>query len=210
VVRSTDLYLEDELGFMPKSRIHDRQILGGGRWIQLENLAWVQRNGQIHHWEAVTRQGAGACVLVIATLKSNGSLILVRQYRPALDKICLEFPAGLVDEGESFETAALRELREETGYTGEILQVISPRAVSSGLTSESIAMVRMVVDDKSSENLNPQPQLEESEDLETLILPREAWATWLQPPQEVAVDAKLTAYLLAASEHYLSHTAHSP
>lgn len=40
--------------------------------------------------------------------------MLCVQYRPPLDSLCVEFPAGLIDQGESAEEAALRELREET------------------------------------------------------------------------------------------------
>lgn len=41
---------------------------------------------------------------------------LILQYRPALDTICVEFPAGLLDKSESCMAAAHRELYEETGY----------------------------------------------------------------------------------------------
>lgn len=46
---------------------------------------------------------------------------MVRQYRHGADMITMEFPAGLVERGEEPRDAALRELREETGYRAERL-----------------------------------------------------------------------------------------
>jgi ADP-ribose pyrophosphatase len=47
-------------------------------------------------------------------------MILQKQYRPPLDKIVIEIPAGLIDAGETAEQAAVRELKEETGYVGAV------------------------------------------------------------------------------------------
>jgi len=49
------------------------------------------------------------------------SILLQRQFRPPIDAICIEVPAGLVDAGETPEECGLRELKEETGYVGEIM-----------------------------------------------------------------------------------------
>lgn len=51
-------------------------------------------------------------------MDSGPELVLQKQYRPPIDKIVIEVPAGLVDEGETAEEAAIRELKEETGYIG--------------------------------------------------------------------------------------------
>jgi ADP-ribose pyrophosphatase len=55
------------------------------------------------------------CVVVIP-LTGDGRLVLVEQYRQAVERISLEFPAGVVERGEAVVEAGLRELEEETGF----------------------------------------------------------------------------------------------
>ena len=50
-------------------------------------------------------------------------MVLIRQYRYALGGYIYEFPAGLVEAGEDFHQAAIREMKEETGLDLEPLQV---------------------------------------------------------------------------------------
>jgi 8-oxo-dGTP pyrophosphatase MutT (NUDIX family) len=45
---------------------------------------------------------------------------LQKQYRPPIDKVAIEVPAGLVDAGETPEQAAVREMKEETGYVAVV------------------------------------------------------------------------------------------
>lgn len=61
----------------------------------------------------------------MATLnKPTGpELVLLKQYRPALDKVVIEIPGGLIDPGETAEQCAVRELKEETGFVGEVERI---------------------------------------------------------------------------------------
>lgn len=59
----------------------------------------------------------GACVLA---LTEDNKVITVRQYRPGPNKVLHELPGGFVDENEEVAVAAARELREETGYSGDV------------------------------------------------------------------------------------------
>lgn len=178
----------------PDERILQRRSLGRGRWLELEEIEWTQANGKPHNWEVVSRPQDQRVVMIVAHLRPKGQLLCVRQYRPALDAHVLEFPAGLVDHDESFEEAALRELREETGYTGQLQTLLPPRAVSSGICSERIATALIDIDVNLAANQNPCPQLEDSEDLETVLLDPESWLVTLSTSDEI--DAKLSSYLL--------------
>jgi ADP-ribose pyrophosphatase len=55
------------------------------------------------------------CITVVA-IDADDNILLVRQYRRAVDKALLEIPAGGIDRGEDIEAAVVREMREETGF----------------------------------------------------------------------------------------------
>ncbi len=74
-------------------------------------------NGQSEMWDFVShRKGAAAVVPVLP----DGRILLVRQYRNALDRMTIELPAGCRDSlDEDTELCARRELEEETGYASD-------------------------------------------------------------------------------------------
>jgi ADP-ribose pyrophosphatase len=76
-------------------------------------------------------------VTVVATTCGN-SVLLVRQYRPAVHCHVLELPSGTVDPGESPEEAARRELAEETGYHAPALTLLGPLLPDCGRLSNKL------------------------------------------------------------------------
>jgi ADP-ribose pyrophosphatase len=68
----------------------------------------------------------------------DGAFPLVRQFRPAVERITLELPSGHVDEGEIPEQAALRELREETGFLVENMVLVGNLSPDTGRLSNRL------------------------------------------------------------------------
>lgn len=64
------------------------------------------------------------CVAIVALTPEN-EVILAQQFRPGPNKLLNEIPGGGIEEGESPEQAAARELLEETGYRGKLQFVTS-------------------------------------------------------------------------------------
>lgn len=95
-------------------------------------------------WEYVSRARDIRAAVIVA-IDDDGHLILIDQYRVPLGRRCLELPAGLIgDEGEdeAVETAAARELEEETGYRAERIELLGEFWSSPGMVSESFTLVR--------------------------------------------------------------------
>ena len=91
----------------------DRELVYKGSIIDFYKDTVQVPNGNIVKWDFIKHQGAAAVVPVTA----DGKLLMVRQYRNALDRYTLEIPAGgLNGPEEPTMEAAARELEEETGY----------------------------------------------------------------------------------------------
>jgi len=153
-------------------RIDGSEVVGSTKWLRLETLTYTDVERKERKWDYATRttktdKTAADAVVIVPLLKrpyadaassnsedddEKGTLdtLLVEQFRPPVGKATLEFPAGLIDAGETPEQAALRELREETGYVGEAcktLPVVSPLVcMSPGLCDETVRCVVVVVD----------------------------------------------------------------
>ncbi len=94
------------------------------------------------HWEFVRRTNCSGIVVIVA-LTRDGKALFVEQFRHPVRGKVIEWPAGLVNDKtphdpESMETAARRELLEETGYEAGKLSLITEGPVSSGLSTEII------------------------------------------------------------------------
>ena len=162
-------------------RVTDSKEVGATRWIRLKELEYMDIKGNKRLWNMAQRttktQEVDAVAifakLVGGSMGDNGSTILVRQFRPPVDSFTIELPAGLVDKGETPEQAALRELKEETGYLGKVSDVTKPVSLSPGFSDEKVAIVSVTVDMNEEANKHPIPEPEEGEYVQTILVPFE-------------------------------------
>ena len=76
----------------------------------------------------------------IIPITADGKIVLVEQYRKALERTLIEIPAGKIDPGEEPAVTAVRELEEETGYGAKEFTYIQSFATSPGFADEVIHM----------------------------------------------------------------------
>lgn len=128
----------ERVGFMKK--YEEKSITStsvyDGKVISLRVDEVTLPNGKTSKRELIKHPGAVA----IIPITKEGKIVLVEQYRKALERSLIETPAGKLEPGESPEITARRELEEETGYGCEKLTFIQSFATSPGFADEIIHM----------------------------------------------------------------------
>ena len=113
--------------------IHSQPIFKG-KVISLKVDDVTLPNGETSKREIVNHPGAVA----IIAITDEGKLVVVEQYRKALERSIIEIPAGKLEPGELPEITAARELEEETGYGCNELTYLQSFATSPGFADEII------------------------------------------------------------------------
>ncbi len=114
-----------------------RELIAKGAIIDYYQDTMQIPNGNIAKWDLIDHKGAAAVVAV----RSDGKLLMVRQYRNALERETIEIPAGgLNGREEPTDRAAARELREETGYIAGKLELLTSIYTTVAFCNEKIAI----------------------------------------------------------------------
>ncbi len=175
---------------------HDGEILTidyEGKFIRLVND---------NNWEYVERTNCTGVVVIVAMTRQN-ELIFTEQYRPPVKKHVIEFPAGLVNDLgelklESNETAAMRELLEETGFQADEMTTLTVGPTSAGLTNELITILLATNCDKIAEGGG-----DDTESIVVHLVPIANAEQWLKGTEKrgCLVDPKVYAGLYFAQKY---------
>ncbi|KAG6932380.1 nudix hydrolase 5, partial [Chelydra serpentina] len=186
------------------------------KWVKLEQTTYVDPSGKTRIWETVKRttrkeDSSADGVSVIPVLQRTlhyECIVLVKQFRPPMGGYCLEFPAGLIEGNESPESAALRELEEETGYKGDVVECSPAVCLDPGLTNCTTHIVTVTINGDDACNTRPMQKPEEGEFVEVVSLPKNDLLQRIEElvaEDHILVDARVYAYALA-----LKHATQKP
>lgn len=181
-----------------KPFIIKREELGAGKYIRIEKIFFRDERCRERIWEGCARQNSHGAVIIVPRIMPDNEFILVRQFRPPAGKYIIEFPAGLIDPGETPEVSAPRELFEETGYEGKITHVFAPGYSSPGLSGETAVFVFMEIDGEKYRNIIPETHQEDSENIEVIRIKAERLYDFLK--EKIAagdgIDSKLWPFVM--------------
>ncbi|WP_129700256.1 NUDIX hydrolase [Anaerostipes caccae] len=128
-------------------------------------------------------------------------VVLVRQYRYSIDDYIYEFPAGLVEEGEDYREAGIRELKEETGLSLELIDADpmfeKPGFMSVGMTDESCATIYGYASGTPSKKGQ-----EDSEEIEIVLADREEVKRILKEEHVAIMCAYMLMHFLQDKEPF--------
>ena len=150
------------------------------------------------NWEYAFRTNASG-VVVIVPVTDNRELVLVEQYRIPVQSKVLELPAGLVgdtdDPNEDFETAAQRELIEETGFRANKLEKLITSPSTAGMADEIITIYYA----SGLERIGPGGG-DGNEDITVHVVPLYSAVEWLEQrlKEGIMLDPKIYAGLFWA------------
>ena len=172
--------------------IEDRTI-SEQKWTYLKAKRYVDRSGVEREWTYIERRNRAPAVVLVAACEQTGSLILIKQYRVPLEREIVEFPAGLVGDGEDPVQAAQRELYEETGYRGTVCDMGPELVTSAGITNETAYLVSMSV----GEQPDGEPSPGASEHISVLKLSPKDFSAFLDEARSsgTLMDARVYVYL---------------
>ncbi len=173
----------------PKIKRVSRELVYKGSIVDVYKDVMALPNGKTEDWDYVAHRKGAAAVLPVLP---DGKIVMVHQYRNALERETIEIPAGCRDSAcEDTKICAARELEEETGYTSDSISFLISLRTTVAFCNESI-------DVYLAENLKPGKQhLDEAEDIQVEAFPLEELCQMIYAGK--IQDSKTVSAILAYS-----------
>lgn len=143
-------------------KLIEKKIAYQGKRLRVEEVCYFNGKEKIYREHVIPGDAA-----VILPITKQGEIMMIAEPRTAVEKVVLGLPAGQIDKGENFEECAIRELEEETGYRAKKIKKLREVYPSVGYTSEKIEIYL------AEELVKTQRHLDETEDIDVVILPKE-------------------------------------
>ncbi len=196
------------------AKINDVKMTTANRFLNMFEVDATDKNGRparyfvasraerVEDLKISTGQNKPDGVIIYSLYgEKRDRVVLIRQYRYPVDGYVYEFPAGLVDAGENYEQAAVREMHEETGLVFTPLETDpmyqEPRFTTVGLTDESCATVFGYSTGSVSGKY-----LEASEEIEVVLADREEVRRILKEERVAIMCAYQLMHFLADEEPF--------
>ena len=196
------------------AKINDVKMTTANRFLNMFEVDATDKNGRparyfvasraerVEDLKISTGQNKPDGVIIYSLYgEKRDRVVLIRQYRYPVDGYVYEFPAGLVDAGENYEQAAVREMHEETGLVFTPLETDpmyqEPRFTTVGLTDESCATVYGYSTGSVSGKY-----LEASEEIEVVLADREEVRRILKEERVAIMCAYQLMHFLADEEPF--------
>lgn len=188
-------------------KVLKQSVVYAGKWLNL-NKAIFEANGETGVWEYVSRPSRvsdsdGVGVLARVIHEGKEKIVTVATYRLPVNQWVLEFPSGMVEKTDSdIIKSALREFKEETGFKVEENEVAGVGKVSFNdpwKSNESNILVKVNVDLKKEENLNPVQELDPAEQIKVEFLPVDGimeHIEWLCKEKNYGLDSRVYTFAL--------------
>ena len=139
-----------------KEETLDSQLIYEGAIMNVRKDTVTVRDGKTSFREIVEHNGGAAVV----ALKENGNVVMVKQFRKPFERDVLEIPAGKIEKGEDPKETVIRELKEETGYTADNVELLCKFAPSVGYTTEVLYIYKATGLTPGETDFDPQESLD--------------------------------------------------
>lgn len=131
-----------------------KKLVYNGKRVQVEEMEYLDGDKSIYR-EHVKAGNAS----VILPITEDNKVIMIQEARTPIGKVILALPAGMIEEGEKAENAAIRELEEETGYLASNIEFLREYYSSVGYSDEKISLYLATNMKKTKQRLDDQENI---------------------------------------------------